>query len=180
MIPVFVGFAVYYGHSVHDGDPQEWLRVTAVVLFSTAALSDALDGYVARHYHQKSRLGSILDPLADKLLLLSAVGVLAFSDWPARLPLWFVIVVLSREVLSIAGAFLIDHVAGHLEIRMHWTGKFATFFLLLTAGCSMMRWDALMFWSAVIAVGFTVISGALHIAEAVRQMNNTPSGKPQS
>jgi len=172
LIPVFVGFAVYYARSIHDGAPDERLRIAAVTIFAIAALSDMLDGWIARRFNQSSRLGSILDPLADKLLLLAAVLTLAFTEWPSRLPLWFVIVVITREILTIAGAFLIDQVAGKVEIRPHWTGKVATFMLITTAGCAMMRWDLLMTWVAVIACVFTFISCGIHIADALRQMQS--------
>ncbi len=172
MIPVFVGFAVYYARSIRDGEPDERMRIAAVTVFAIAALSDMLDGWVARRFNQFSRLGAILDPLADKLLLLAAVLTLAFSEWPARLPLWFVIVVISREILTIAGAFLIDHVAGKVEVHPHWTGKVATFILITTAGCAMMRWDQLVPWVAAVACAFTFVSGGIHLADAMRQMQN--------
>lgn len=170
LIPVFVGFAIYYAHSVRDGSPDERLRIAAVAIFVTAALSDILDGWVARRFNQQSRLGAILDPLADKLLLLSAVITLSFSAWPGGLPLWFVIIVLTREILSIAGAFLVDHVAGKVNIRPHWTGKAATALLITTAGCSLIGWDGLVVWIAVVACAFTFASARIYIMEAMRQM----------
>lgn len=171
LIPVFVGFAVYYARSVRNHAPDEHLRVAAIVTFAVAALSDALDGWIARRFNQRSRLGTILDPLADKLLLLAVVITLSISEWPSHLPLWFVIVVLTREILSIAGAFLVDHVAGRVSIQPHWTGKAATALLLATAGCSMIGWDRVVVWMAAIACAFTFASGAIYIAEAVRQIN---------
>jgi cardiolipin synthase len=171
LIPVFVGFAVYYAHSVRIHEPDESLRIAAMVVFAIAALSDLLDGWVARRFNQCSRLGAILDPLADKLLLLAAVITLAVSDWPAPLPLWFVIVVLTREILSITGAFLVDHVAGKVSIKPHWTGKAATALLITTAGCSMIGWDNVVYWMAVVACIFTLTSGGIYIAGAVQQIN---------
>ena len=72
LIPVFIGLAVYYGQSVTAGVPNEALRLWTIASFGLAAFSDALDGYIARNYNQSSKLGAILDPLADKLMLLSA------------------------------------------------------------------------------------------------------------
>jgi len=171
LIPVFVGFAVYYARSVAAHQADERLRIAAVTTFAIAALSDVVDGWIARRFNQQSRLGTILDPLADKLLLLTAVITLAFSDWPARLPLWFVIVVLTREILSIAGAFLIDQVAGRVTIRPHWTGKAATALLITTAGCAMIGWEKLVVPIAVAACLFTLVSGGIYIADTVRQIN---------
>jgi len=71
MIPLFVMMAVYYGRSVARGQPLEWQRITAILIFIAAAASDGVDGYIARHYNQRSKLGEILDPIADKGLLLN-------------------------------------------------------------------------------------------------------------
>ena len=73
MIPAFVLMALYYGESIKRGQPEEWQRYTAIMIFLVAAVSDGLDGYIARRYNQKSALGVILDPIADKGLLLSGI-----------------------------------------------------------------------------------------------------------
>ena len=81
MIPAFVLMAIYYGESIKRGEPIEWQRYAAIVIFLVAAASDGLDGYIARRYNQKSALGVILDPIADKGLLLSAIITLSISNW---------------------------------------------------------------------------------------------------
>src|SRR4051795_12245369 len=81
MIPAFVLMAIYYGQSVQREEPLEWLRFTAIIIFLVAAVSDGLDGYVARRYNQRSSLGVILDPIADKGLLLSGIISLSISNW---------------------------------------------------------------------------------------------------
>src|SRR5256886_13487588 len=81
MIPVFVALAIYYGESVRRGAPLEWQRFAAIIVFLLAAASDGLDGYVARRYNQRSRLGVILDPIADKGLLLSGIITLSITNW---------------------------------------------------------------------------------------------------
>jgi phosphatidylglycerophosphate synthase len=65
LVPFFIGQVLYYV----DGRGEEH-RVLAILAFGLAALSDGVDGYIARRFRQKSQLGAILDPLADKLLLL--------------------------------------------------------------------------------------------------------------
>src|SRR5436853_7452996 len=77
MIPVFVTLAIYYGEGLQEGKPQDWQRFAAIAVFLAAALSDGLDGFVARHYNQRSSLGLILDPIADKGLLLSGLITLS-------------------------------------------------------------------------------------------------------
>src|ERR1043166_5035993 len=105
MIPAFVTMAIYYGQSVQHGTPLEWERFTAIGIFLIASLSDGLDGYVARRYHQRSSLGVILDPIADKGLLLSGIITLSISNWSevepeyGRVPLWFPLPVLSGGAL---------------------------------------------------------------------------------
>lgn len=72
----------------------------ALTLFAVAGISDALDGYLAKHYGWISRLGSILDPLADKLLLVSAYVALA---WLGQIPAWLVAVVIARDLIIVIG-----------------------------------------------------------------------------
>ena len=77
-------------------------------LFVAAGLSDAVDGFIAKRFNQRSRLGALLDPLADKVLLLSMFVTLGIAD---RLPTWLVILVVFREVLIIGGFLLAAAVA---------------------------------------------------------------------
>lgn len=171
LIPVFVGFALYYAHSVTDGAPDEALYWAAVATFAIASLSDAVDGYVARHFNQRSKLGVILDPLADKLLMLAAVCTLAFSAWPAKLPLYFVILSLSREVFTVVGAFVIKYCAGKVHIEPHWTGKASTFTQIVAISAAMLRIDSMVPAAAAIASVFVVSSGGIYIYEAYRQIS---------
>ena len=88
-----------------------WLIIThemlaAFVLFLLAGLSDAADGYLAKRFQWRTELGAYLDPIADKLLLVSIYVTLGFSD---HLPAWLVIAVVSRDILII-GAFLLSWV----------------------------------------------------------------------
>ena len=72
----------------------------AMVLFAIAGISDALDGFLAKHYHWESRLGSILDPLADKLLLVASFATLT---WLGFLPSWLLWLVLGRDIMIVFG-----------------------------------------------------------------------------
>ena len=82
LIPLFVMMAIYYGKSVQRGAPLEWERLLTITIFILAAASDGIDGYVARHWNQRSALGVVLDPIADKGLLLAAIITLSFSTGP--------------------------------------------------------------------------------------------------
>ena len=69
MVPAFIVTLLYY---VHGGG--EWLRWLSLAIFALAALSDAVDGFIARRYNQISELGKVLDPLADKMLLMAGLS----------------------------------------------------------------------------------------------------------
>src|SRR5438094_8853623 len=102
-----------YDERTHQGTPLEWLRYTAIAIFVIAAVSDGLDGYVARHYNQRSSLGVILDPLADKGLLLSGIITLSISNWSdidpeyGKFPIWFPVLVITRDVVIPVGAVVL-------------------------------------------------------------------------
>ena len=88
--------------------PVVWLMLNqrfgaALIVFGIAGFSDALDGYLAKRYNWTSRLGGLLDPLADKLLLLSAFITLAWLHW---IPLWLVSLVILRDLIIVAGAIV--------------------------------------------------------------------------
>jgi len=175
LIPVFVGFAIYYAQGVADGASEEWLRYAAIATFALAALSDAVDGWVARRFRQESHLGRILDPFADKLLLVAAIITLTFSSWPAPLPLWFVIVIVSREVLLTLGTYIVDHVVGKVHIQPHWTGKLATGLQIATVATSMLRLPQYLPWAAGPAALFTAISAVIYFTAGTRQALALPA-----
>ena len=126
MIPVFVFFCISYGRSVDAGSPLEWQRVAAIFVFILAAATDGLDGYIARHWNQRSRLGSVLDPIADKGLLLTAIVTLSFSHWNQAFPLWFPVLVIARDVVILAGCGVLYFLNEGLDVKPTWTGKAAT------------------------------------------------------
>jgi len=97
---------------------------TALVLFAIAGFSDALDGFLAKRYHWESRLGSILDPLADKLLLVASYATLV---WLNLLPSWLLWIVLGRDVLIIAGALAYHYMVGKFDLLPLWSSKINTF-----------------------------------------------------
>src|SRR6201987_3009955 len=113
LIPVFVTLAIYYGESVQRGDPEEWQRFAAIIVFLLAAISDGLDGFVARRYNQRSSLGMILDPIADKGLLLSGIITLSISNWSTvdvhdgRFPVWFPVLVITRYTVILVGRYVL-------------------------------------------------------------------------
>jgi cardiolipin synthase (CMP-forming) len=172
LIPVFVGLALYYGKSAAAGAPVEAYRIAAVTVFLVACVSDFVDGWVARKFNQQTRLGSRLDPIADKGLVLAALITLS-SSWPEnqRFPLWFPILVISKDVLSFGGACLIQYCVGKVIIRPHWTGKVCAVTLMVALSWVMLRLDWLPPVVPVItAAVFVVASGIAYIVDCAVQI----------
>ncbi len=102
-------------------------RWTALALFIIASLTDALDGFIARVTEGQTELGRLLDPLADKLLLLSAyIGILWVDTLPYRPPLWITVSVVFRDFLIVAGMIVIYFINRTLSIRPNLLGKLTT------------------------------------------------------
>jgi cardiolipin synthase (CMP-forming) len=100
----------------------------AMVLFAIAGISDALDGFLAKHYHWESRLGSILDPLADKLLLVASFATLT---WLNFLPNWLLWLVLGRDIMIITGALAYHALFGQYKLLPLWSSKINTLLQIL-------------------------------------------------
>jgi cardiolipin synthase len=100
----------------------------ALVLFFVAGFSDALDGYLAKRNHWKSRLGSILDPLADKLLLVFSYLALG---WLHEIPMWLVIAVMVRDVVIVVGAIAYHELISEYDMMPTWMSKTNTFFQIM-------------------------------------------------
>lgn len=176
LIPVFVTLAIYYGESVQERDAEPLLRYSAILAFLIAAVSDGLDGYVARRYDQRTRLGAILDPIADKGLLVSALLVLTFGHWEVRFPLWFLILVLARDVSIILGCMLIQFINGKLDVKPSWLGKTATVFQMMAIAWVMLQLTIPSPQVPVVLAGiFTALSWAGYLVDGVRQVQKAGS-----
>ena len=178
MIPVFVTLAIYYGESIQEGNPQDWMRFTAITVFLLAALSDGLDGYVARRYNQRSALGVILDPIADKGLLLSGIITLSISNWsqvdPAygKFPAWFPVLVITRDVVILLGSALVHVMNGTMRVVPRWTGKVATVLQMAAIAWVMLQIKIPPLMYVVYAAGlFTLVSGIIYLRDGVRQLS---------
>jgi cardiolipin synthase len=102
-------------------------RAAAAGLLAVLGATDFLDGYIARHFHQVSELGKILDPVADRLLFFVAVGGILIDG---SVPTWFAVAVLVREVL-VAGGTLVLAAMGVRRIDVTWFGKAYTLLLMI-------------------------------------------------
>lgn len=105
---------------------------TAFVLFFVSALSDLVDGFVARHWSMRTRFGAIADPLADKLTMLAVTLLLAMQAW---LPWWFAAAVVMRDLVIVSGAAAYHFLIGTVEIAPSALSKLNTAleFLLLAS-----------------------------------------------
>ena len=96
----------------------------ALVVFGIAGFSDGLDGYLAKHYHWTSRIGALMDPLADKLLLLSSFVTLGWLGW---IPYWLVGLVILRDLVIVSGAIVYHLHVERLEAEPRPISKLNTF-----------------------------------------------------
>ncbi len=151
--------------------PFLWLLLkqhydAALLLFTLASLSDALDGFLAKHYGWTSELGGLLDPIADKVLLIGAILTLG---WLNALPLWLVALVIARDVVIVMGAALY-----HLRIeRFHAAplliSKLNTLLQLVLVGAVILHYGilALPAWllagSIYLTALTTIWSGAVYV-----------------
>ena len=144
----------------------------AIVLLALAGVSDWADGKIARALDQRSQLGTLLDPAADRLYIVATLVALALRE---IVPLWLVALLVGREVV-LAGMLLVLRRHGYPALQVHYLGKAATFILLyafpllllahgestVAAVASPLAW-ALTIWGTVLYL----VAGALYIAQAV-------------
>ena len=115
------------------------MRWAAILVFLLAAGSDGLDGYIARHYRQATKLGAVLDAIADKGLLMAGLLTLTLCNWGYRLPWQFTALVISRDMMVVIGSLVLYHLNGDVQVRPRWTGKIATCFQILAVSWVMLQ-----------------------------------------
>ena len=178
LIPFFVVQVLYYVKNGHEGH-----RLAAILSFATAAICDGIDGYIARRYNQRSELGAILDPLADKLLLVSGIVVLSFDYGPRLeiIPLWLTGTIIGRDILVLAGMLVIQMTVGKVKIRPRMVGKVATVLQMVIILWVLLKWDPnwLRVWLLAAAI-CTGISGLLYVWDGSRQLSAHPASSPKT
>lgn len=176
LIPFFVVEILYY---VKTGD--EVHRFAGLLTFATAAILDGVDGYIARHYNQMSELGAILDPLADKLLLVAGVVLLSFDCQPllGQFPFWFAGTIIGRDLVILIGMIVIQTTVGKVTARPHIVGKIATVLQMISVLWLLLRWDKafgenwMMLWTASAAL-LTGVSGIFYVRDGMKQLSTSP------
>lgn len=166
LLPVYVWLLLGQGN-----------RAAAAGLLAALGATDWIDGYVARHFHQVSTLGKVLDPVADRLLFFVGIGCIIIDG---AAPTWFCIAVLVREGL-VAGATLLLAALGARRIDVTWFGKAGTFglmfaFPLFLAGSSTLSWastaQALAWVAGIPGLVLSYYAAVLYVpkaAEALRE-----------
>ncbi len=131
--------------------------LTVLVLFAVAGISDGLDGYLARRYDWGSPLGALLDPVADKLMLVGAYLVLG---WSGMLPIWLAALVVLRDLVIVGGAVAYSRLCGNLTMEPTAISKINTLFQIvlglaaIIAGTS----DWLPPWSLEALIGVVTLT----------------------
>ncbi len=151
----------------------------AFLLFLAAAISDAVDGFLAKRFGMKTELGAYLDPAADKVLIVSIYVTLGITG---VIPLWIVILVVSRD-LMIVGAVILSWLVGQpVTIKPHAVSKANTAAQILFAGLVLashgydFRSDLMLTLVMAMVAVLTLLSVAFYVAEWVRHMNSAEVG----
>ncbi len=175
LVPLFAYAILSYRESGH-----EWQRWLALVAFGLAAVLDGVDGFIARRFHQKSELGAILDPTADKLLLATGVVLLSFEHAHLnRLPLWLILVIISRDAFLLLGLMIVHITCGKCDVRPRWTGKVATVLQMSCVLWALLKLNVqIQTYVAAAAASLTLISGLQYFYDGVRQLSASPRSGP--
>lgn len=172
MVPVFAVLALAYGYSVKSGQPDETLRWWALGVFVAAAASDGIDGWIARHFNQRSKFGAFIDPIADKSLLLTGVVTLSLVDWGLegwRLPMWFAAIVVLRDCVILGGIKVLYCKHRTVTIAPHWSGKVCTVTQMFALGWVMLK--VVPFpptWPCIVAAVFTLWSTVTYVRQGLQ------------
>lgn len=152
-VPFFIATLIYYSPD------KDYFRFLALGIFVLGVISDAADGYIARKSKLQSKAGLVLDPLGDKLLLMSAFIFLGpISKLPFKFPLWITLIVISRDTIILLGAVVIYMVKQDIDVHPTRWGKLTTSFQMLSVVLVLLQ--SSMFNLALgLAVFFTLVSG---------------------
>jgi CDP-diacylglycerol--glycerol-3-phosphate 3-phosphatidyltransferase len=173
-----------------EANHSSFYRYVALSIFVVMAVSDAVDGYLARVKKQATRLGAFLDPMADKLLITCACILLASQRFAVpgfQLPLEVVILILGKDALLCLGFMTLYILTGDVRIALVWVGKLATFLQLVMVASiliapEMVRWlpgwavwVPICWWSAgcvaIAAVTIYIYGGLRYINQLEQQQN---------
>lgn len=147
---------------------RESMRFWAIGIFIVAAVTDALDGILARVLKQKTPIGQMLDPVADKFLLLSGyIGLLFVTALPYKPPLWITVAIIFRDIVLAFGFFTLSFMAVKVDYKPNWLGKGTTVFQMLLLILVLLEWP-LAVPVAYMTAALTVASGIVYIFKGLK------------
>lgn len=147
---------------------KENLRLIAFGIFVLASVTDALDGLLARYLKQRTALGQMLDPLADKILLVTAyIGLLFVPAIPYHPPLWITITIIFRDMILLFGFFTLNSADVKVEVQPNAWGKLTTLSQILLICFILLEWP-LAIPLAYVAVSFTIVSGIIYLKRGLK------------
>lgn len=163
-VPVFVDLLIYERFDY------------ALALFLIAAATDGLDGLIARLSNQRSRVGMYLDPLADKVLLMSAFITLSILH---HVPVWLTTIVVSRDLIVATGTLLLHLLNVQIDISPSWLGKVTTvlqlgYVILELTLVALAQSHPLLDHATLLVAGVTLASGLQYVYRGVRSMRVEP------
>ncbi len=169
LVPVFIGSLHYFS------DKQPYFYWISVTTFFLACLTDALDGYIARRYKQKTELGSYIDPLADKLLLDAGFLSLSFMTHlpdAMQIPAWVTISVITRDVIIVIGSAIVFMSTNRLKAEPLFVGKLTTVLQMMTLLVALLAAPlAAQYLFYAFTALFTVISGIHYVRMGGKLLN---------
>lgn len=161
LVPSFIVSLLYYTPERH------YFYFVALGTFFIACLTDGLDGYLAKKMNEKTEFGAYMDPLADKLLLLSgflSLSLMSHLPEAMRAPAWVTIPIITRDVVILVGSLIVFMATGTLKARPLFIGKLTTVTQMITLSLSLLM--APFFIREIfnfLTVGLTVWSGGLYM-----------------
>jgi CDP-diacylglycerol--glycerol-3-phosphate 3-phosphatidyltransferase len=158
----FAAIPVFIGLEVNAEGGKSW---PAAIVFVAAAITDQLDGWLARRWHVESRFGTVADPLADRLMIDTAVILLWYHD---RLPWIALVLILVRDLVLVAGYKLV--MPRGYELSVSFLGKLATWILYASLALMLVTNEGtdlpyVLFW---VGLALAMAAGALYVASGLR------------
>ena len=161
LTPIIIYLILTHHENIQELGFKSSYTYWILTLFSVAIISDVLDGHLSRKFNLITRLGSFLDPVADKILIISTTLALTYVDCGNPLPLYYTTLIVARESIQISGAISIGLISGDISIKHHWTGKIATFLQVLMVYCSLTVESVSLCLSLSLLTSFFAICSAI-------------------